>query len=202
MIEVELRGYFQTALKRNNFVEFLQKNAEVVKDRKQLTTFIEFDHPSLGSLDDSKGSISISIEQDNKTSVERGKVKFKSGSFDSVSRKETSFSFQPSEISGVLNFLSSLGIDRGCPRYYDRLDFQYDQFKITVKTGGLAPDHFEIELEVETTKEVGEAEKGIRQLAESFGLQVATQEEYSHTMKKVFLENPPVPLSEITLPWA
>ncbi len=198
MIEIEKRGRLdpQNKLKLRNF---LQKNATLVNDCNQLNIFIEFNNPFLGDIENTKASINVSISKDKINHTIKCKLKSKTGRMESGKRIESSMDFTKSDLDEVFKFLSIFQITEGCPRFYHREDYSYNGLNITLKEGGLAPDHFEIDIELEDKDQEDDAEKLIEDFLSQHNLQAYTESEYKEIMLNVFKENPPIPMSEIDL---
>lgn len=197
MLEVEKRGAINQD-KIKALREFLQTNGKLKSKLKQLNIFIEFDNAFLGTLENTKHSINVSFSKNIDTSEIVSKLKTKSGLMYSGVRNEISISFDYHNKSSIFDFLSVFGISKGCPRYYYREDYKFNNLNITLKEKGLAPDHFEIDMEIDSTENVTFAESQIKEFLEQHNLIAYSDEEYKRIMLKVFNENPPIPFSDIS----
>lgn len=198
MIEIEKRGQL-TKQSAGILRGYLLSKGSLVRKSNQLNIFIEFNNPFLGSIENTKASINISITKNLLNNSISCKLKSKTGNMQAGLRTESSISFDLSEIENVFNFLSIFHINEGCPRFYYREDYKLGLMNVTLKEGGLAPDHFEIDMEVEDRKSLSQAEDAILKLAEDSGLKIYSEDEYKEIMLRVFEQNPPIPFSEIDL---
>lgn len=198
MIEVEKRG----KLSQNELIglkSFLSRKGKLLKKLKQLNIFIEFDSPFLGDIGNTKASINISLSNEILKKQTTGRLKVKGGNMQSSSRTEVSIPFDIKDINEIYKFLSVFNINRGCPRFYYREDYEYNGITISIKEQGLAPDHFEAEIEIEDIKDREYAEERINEFTKSLNLQFYTDEEYKSIMLNIFKENPPIDFSDIDL---
>lgn len=198
MIEVEKRGLL-TARQKNTLLKFLNRNGEHIRSRNVLTIFIEFDSPFLGSVADTKASISIALIKDLHSNKVTAKLKGKLGKMESGARKEIEIPFQVEYTQQMFSFLEIFEIQTGCPRFYHREDYLYDGMEISIKDEGFAPDHFEIELKVVEHEQIVDAEEKIGEFLEKRDLKALSEQGYKEMMLKVFTENPPIALTKIDL---
>lgn len=200
MIEIEKRGRLDSDA-GSTFEEYLKNNAQCVGELEQLAIFIEFNNPYLGEIGNTKASIAIQITKDITSGLFTAKLKGKVGNMQSEIRKEFGIPFEAKNLNDVYGFLGIFGIEEGCPRFYTRRDFMLDEYKISIKRKGLAPDHFEIETELDDSAaaEVTEYKVKMEEFLKRFKLTTFSETEYKELMLQIFKENPPVKLSSINL---
>ncbi len=198
MLEIEKRGKL-TKKRAEILRSYLLSNGKLVRKANQLNIFIEFNNPFLGSIENTKASINISITKNLSDNSISCKLKSKTGNMQAGTRSESNISFDLSEINQVFDFLKIFQITEGCPRFYYREDYKLGLMNITLKEKGLAPDHFEIDMEIEDLKALPQAEAVIVEFARNNDLKFFTEDEYKEIMLRVFKENPPIPLNNIDL---
>lgn len=198
MLEIEKRGKL-TKSRSEILRRYLLSNGKLVRKSNQLNIFIEFNNPFLGSIENTKASINISITKNLSDNSISCKLKSKTGNMQSGTRAESNISFDLSEINQVFDFLKIFQITEGCPRFYYREDYKLGLMNISLKEKGLAPDHFEVDMEVEDPEALPQAEDFIAEFARDNELEFFTENEYKEIMLKVFKENPPIPLNNINL---
>lgn len=193
-IELEKRGGLDIAKKRK-LLDFLHKNARFLGEYHQNTIFIEFGSKHLGEIQNTKNSIAITQKQDCKTGKKEFELKVKNGNMQKGYRPENCIRINPEDIFETVSFLSVFEITTGCPRYYHRYDFEYRNFFMSIKEGGYAPDHFEIELMLEDVKDLPEAERKIDTITKKLNLSTYTDDEYKMIMLGTYAKYPPVKLT-------
>lgn len=197
MIEVEKRGSL-SANGLKHLRDYLINNAVLKSSQKQLNIFIEFDNSFLGSVENTKNSINVSFSKVIGENNINCRLKSKSGLMQSSVRKEVTIPFEFKDRNNIFDFLAVFGINTGCPRYYYREDYIIHDMNVTLKQDGLAPNHFEVDMEIQNLDEMKLAEKRINDFLLEHNLIAYSDEEYKTIMLKVFKENPPVPIEDIS----
>ncbi|MFA4930966.1 MAG: hypothetical protein WC570_03835 [Patescibacteria group bacterium] len=192
MIEIEQRGYLTV-----DFKNWLEGNAEKVDEYEQINVFCESDQDSVAGFVDKKYTMSVVLTK--RKGVVTGEAKMKKGDIGADSRQEYRFDFDPDDIDSLLGILETLGITGYCPRYYQRTDYKYRGFDISLKENGLLADHFEIELGVGDELKVEEGKEAMNDFILERGLQILAKDEYESILQKIYKDNPPVPWEEIDL---
>jgi len=198
VIEVEKRGLL-SAKQKQSFLNFLKSKARFIRECNQLTVFCETSGDLLGTIDKAKARISIGIVKNFALEKVNCTLKAKLGKMESQSRKEIEIPFSFQLLNSVFAFLNIFGINSGCPRFYHRIDYQYQNFIISVKDQGLIPDHFEIETTVKSKTKIRKSYKDIEAFAKLQGLKIFTEAEYKKLMLGLYRDNPPVPFEKIDL---
>lgn len=186
MIEVELRGPL-TATARKKVLPYCQKNGKFVTEVNQLTIFCETRSEAFGSFYDTKVRIGLQLSQNLLTKKRTLQLKLKDGHWERGSRPE------------AYRIFRALGLHSGCPRFYHRWDYQFDDVTLSLKNGGLAPDHWELEMLVQEAKDISRIEKKLRAFAKRLGLTPWSESEYRSVIDRVYRENPPIPFEAINV---
>lgn len=198
MLEIEKRGQLSNSDK-DHLKSFLLSKGKLIRRENQLNIFIEFNSPYLGSIENSKASINISLSKNLINNATSGNLKVKTGKMESSNRLESNLPFNIDNIMDVFNFLKVFQITEGCPRFYCREDYKYDDLVVSIKEKGLAPDHFEVEMQVDSPDKSEFAIGKINTFGKLLGLKFYTDSEYKDIMLKTFYDNPPVPFGAIDL---
>lgn len=195
MIEIELRGRLTVAV-RKKVLEYCRKNGKLLGEFKQIAIFCDTQNEHLGSFYDPKVRIALQLSYDIKTKKRILQLKAKNGHWANVGREELALKLEPEALGEAYQLLRTFGITKGCPRFYHRLDYQFGDIILSLKDGGLAPDHWEAE--ISTTKQ--EEKKGhqkLRQFLKKLNLTPWSEAEYKDIVNKVYRENPAVEFPEI-----
>jgi len=194
---IEKRGPLKLVNKKKLLKE-LNNNGKLMGKYKQLSTFIEFENPYLGEVESTKASLSINIIRDLLSDEINCNLKAKTGKMESSLRQEVVIPFNIKDLNQIIGLLSIFNITTGCPRYYYREEYSYKGFNFTIKSQGLAPDHFEIKTNIETRLiPSNQIEVEIRSIIRDLNLRIYTEEEFKNIMLKTYKENPPVKLTSI-----
>lgn len=192
MIEIEQRGYLS-----ESFKGWLEGNAEKVDEYEQLNVFCESDQDSVEGFVDKKYTMSVVLTK--RHGVVTGEAKMKKGDIGAASRQEYQFDFDPDDIDSLLGILETLGVTGYCLRYYQRTDYKYREFDISLKENGLLADHYEIETGVSDESKVEEGKKIMNQFIQERGLNILGKDEYEPILQQIYKDNPPVKWEEIDL---
>ena len=195
VIELERSGSLDVSQKKA-LLDFLKTNAQLVGEYDQSTIFIESGSVYLGQIQNTKHSIALMQKVDCVSGVREVELKVKRKKKKKSDRVERRMWIHPEDIISTAHLFKVFGITHGCPRYYHRCDYTYGGYSISIKEGGYAPDHFEIESIVEHAKNIAEVESGMIQFAAAHGLRLYSDEEYKAIMLGTFDAYPPVELTE------
>lgn len=189
-LEIEKRGYLNTNEKAL-LIKFLDKNALFKSTKKQLNIFCSINNDYFSEKTKIKSSLSIVIEEDIISKEIKMFLKSKFGNVEDLKREEVSINLEKTSPLEIFKFLRSLGIEEGCPRYYLRKDYTYNNLNVTIKENGLVPDHFEVELIK------GNNVDDIDQFINKNKLNCFSSSQYKQLLKELLINNPPVLLNEI-----
>lgn len=190
MIEIEKRGPINPT-QYEALQQFLKDNGEQVLRCNQVGIFTTYKNGEV------KNQINISVTQDLDKETTKARLKAKLGDLKDSARKEISIPFEVSNIQSIYDFLAMFGVSTGCPRYYYREDYKYEDLTISIKNGGLLTDHYEIEIEIENESEKESSIEKLEAFIRSQNLELWNEDEYKVLIKKIFEENPPIPFAEI-----
>lgn len=198
MIEVELRGRL-TVSARKRVLLYALKNGKFVREVHQLTIFCETGNKAFGSFYDTKVRIGLQLSQNLLTKKRTLQLKLKDGHWERGSRPETVLTLSPNELPEAYRIFRALGLHSGCPRFYHRWDYQFDDVTLSLKNGGLAPDHWELEMLAQKEKDSSSIEKKLKVFAKRLGLTPWSESEYRSIIEKVYRENPPIAFEAINV---
>ncbi len=190
MIEIEKRGPINPT-QYKALQQFLKDNGEQVLRCNQVGIFTTYKNGEV------KNQINISITQDLDKETTKARLKAKLGDLKDSARKEISIPFEVKDIDSIYDMLRMFGVSNGCPRYYYREDYKYEDLTVSIKNGGLLTDHYEIEIEIENESEKESSIEKLETFIRSQNLELWNEDEYKVLIKKIFEENPPIPFAEI-----
>lgn len=196
MIEVEFRGPL-TAPRRKKVLSAISHIGKKIREVDQLTIFCDTQSEHFGNFYDPKLRLAIQLSKELPKGDRRLALKVKGGHWGKASRQETVLDLDPNSLAKAYRFLESLGIIAGCPRFYHRLDFAIGDINLSLKDSGLAPDHWEIELEVDKENVVPAAKKRLNNLINKLDLTAWTEDEYRKIITKIYQENPPILFTQV-----
>lgn len=197
MIEVELRGRLTTAA-RKRILLYCRARGILLGEFHQIAIFCDTQSERLGNFYDPKVRIALQMSYDINSKEKTLQLKVKNGHWANVGREELALKLDPNALSGAYQLLGTFGITAGCPRFYHRVDYKFGDITLSLKDGGLAPDHWEAE--VSTTKaNEKKAHLKLQKFLKKLGLISWSESEYKEIVNKVYRENPPVLFDEIDI---
>jgi len=162
----------------------------------QIAIFCDTQNEQLGSFYDPKVRIALQLSYDIRTKKRALQLKAKNGHWASVGREELVLKLDSGALKQAYQLLETFGITKGCPRFYHRLDYQFGDIILSLKDGGLAPDHWEAE--ISTTKQNEKTgHLKLQKFLKKLNLIPWSESEYKDIVNKVYRENPAVEFSKI-----
>lgn len=195
MIEVELRGRL-TVSARKRVQSYCRTHGIFLGEFHQIAIFCDTQNERLGNFYDPKVRIAIQLSHDIQKKKKVLQLKVKNGHWANVGREELVLTLDPNSLNEAYQLLTVFGITSGCPRFYHRADYQFGDIILSLKDGGLAPDHWEAE--ISTTKQ--NEKKGhqkLQKFLKKLNLTSWSESKYKEIVNKVYRENPPIIFSEI-----
>lgn len=195
MIEIELRGRL-AGTARKKVLAYCRRRGKLLGEFKQIAIFCDTQNERFGSFYDPKVRIALQLSYDIQNKNKTLQLKAKNGHWANVGREELILKLEAEALGHAYQLLETFGITKGCPRFYHRMDYQFGDIILSLKDGGLAPDHWEAE--ISTTKQ--EEKKGhqkLRQFLKKLNLTPWSEAEYKDIVNKVYRENPAEEFSEI-----
>jgi hypothetical protein len=195
MIEIELRGRLTGAV-RKKVLGYCRKQGKLLGEFKQIAIFCDTQNEQLGSFYDPKVRIALQLSYDIKTKKRILQLKVKNGHWANVGREELILKLDSGALKQAYQLLETFGITKGCRRFYHRLDYQFGDIILSLKDGGLAPDHWEAEISATEQNEKTGHQK-LQKFLIKLNLIPWSELEYKDIVNKVYRENPAVEFSEI-----
>jgi predicted adenylyl cyclase CyaB len=167
MIEVEMRG----ALEDDSFSKlkaFLEKNAKKQGEDNELVMFI-------GKND------TLNLKGDSlriKKKGDRAKLVFKGGTIGE--EEEIEVRINPEDILGLLGLLNKFGFEHISFAPSFRADYVFDEIRVSLKNRCIIGPHFEMEILVDSEKDVESAKEKIKKLLARFKLKDWSVEDYKN----------------------
>lgn len=195
MIEIELRGRL-AGTARKKVLAYCRKRGKYLGEFNQIAIFCDTQNEQLGSFYDPKVRIALQLSYDIQNKNKTLQLKAKNGHWANVGREELILKLEAEALGHAYQLLETFGITKGCPRFYHRMDYQFGDIILSLKDGGLAPDHWEAE--ISTTKQ--EEKKGhqkLRQFLKKLNLTPWLEAEYKDIVNKVYREYPAVEFFKI-----
>lgn len=197
MIEIELRGRL-AGTARKKVLEYCRKNGNLLGEYKQIAIFCDTQNEQLGSFYDPKVRIALQLSYNIQKKKKTLQLKAKNGHWANVGREELILKLDSSALKQAYQLLETFGITKGCPRFYHRVDYQFGDIILSLKDGGLAPDHWEAEISATKQNEKMGHQK-LQKFLKKLDLAPWSESEYKDIVNKVYRENPGVEFSEIDL---
>lgn len=195
MIEIELRGRLTGAGWKKTLAH-CRNHGKLLGEFNQIAIFCDTQNEQLGSFYDPKVSIALQLSYDIQSKKKMLQLKAKNGHWANVGREELILKLEPGALHQAYQLLRTFGISKGCPRFYHRVDYQFGDIILSLKDGGLAPDHWEAE--ISTTKQDEKmGHQKLRKFLRKLDLTPWLETEYKDIVNKVYRENPAVEFPEI-----
>ncbi|GEM_PF-3942046 len=195
MIEIELRGRL-TISARKRILAHCRTRGKFLGEFNQIAIFCDTQNERLGSFYDPKVRIALQLSYDIKNKKKTLSLKAKNGHWANVEREELVLKLEPEALAKAYQLLGIFGISKGCPRFYHRLDYQFGDIILSLKDGGLAPDHWEAEISA-TKQNEKNAHQKLQKFLKKFNLTPWSESEYKDIVNKVYRENPAVEFEKI-----
>jgi adenylate cyclase class IV len=195
MIEIELRGRL-TGAGRKKALAYCRKNGKLLGEFKQIAIFCDTQNEQLGSFYDPKVRIALQLSYDIQNKKKALQLKAKNGHWANVGREELILKLEPEALHQAYQLLRTFGISKGCPRFYHRIDYRFGNIIVSLKDGGLAPDHWEAEISTTKQNEKKSHQK-LQKFLKKLNLIPWSETEYKDIVNKVYRENPAVEFSKI-----
>ena len=195
MIEVELRGLLSIPA-REKLLSYCRQRGTLLGEFHQIAIFADTWGKQLGNFYNPKVRIALQLSCNLQTKKRTLHLKVKNGHWANVGRQETLLNLRPDALKDAYQLLRTFGMTAGCPRFYHRLDYQLGNITLSLKDGGLAPDHWEAEISAKKSDEK-KAHQKLLVFLKKLGLTPWTEAEYKAVVEKVYRENPPIKFEEI-----
>ncbi|MBI5356477.1 hypothetical protein HZB78_02590 [Candidatus Collierbacteria bacterium] len=195
MIEIELRGRL-TGLARKRVLEYCWKQGKLLGEFNQIAIFCDTQNEQLGNFYDPKVRIALQLSHDVRSREKTLFLKAKNGHWADVGREELILKLDFGVLKQAYQLLETFGITKGCPRFYHRLDYKFGDIILSLKDGGLVPEHWEAEISATKQNEKA-AHKKLQKFLEKLNLIPWSETEYKDIVNKVYRENPAVEFDKI-----
>lgn len=195
MIEIELRGRL-TGVERKKVLGHCRTSGKFLGEFKQIAIFCDTQNEQLGNFYDPKVRIALQLSYDIKTKIRILQLKVKNGHWANVGREELILKLDSGALKQAYQLLETFGITKGCPRFYHRVDYQFGDIILSLKDGGLVPDHWEAEISA-TKLDEKKGHQKLQKFLKKLNLIPWSESEYKDIVNKVYRENPAVEFSEI-----
>ena len=197
MIEIELRGPL-TESARKKVLGYCRSSGKFLGELNQISIFCDTQNEQLGSFYDPKVRIALQLSYDIQSREKTLQLKTKNGHWANVGREELVLKLEPNALAKAYQLLGTFGILKGCPRFYHRLDYQFGEIILSLKDGGLAPDHWEAEI-LSTKQNEKVARQKLQKFLKKINLKSWPEAEYKEIVNKVYRENSAVEFSKIDI---
>jgi len=195
MIEIELRGRL-TDEARKRMLSYCRTRGKLMGEFNQIAIFCDTQNEQLGSFYDPKVRIALQLSYDIQRRKKTLRLKAKNGHWANVGREELILKLDSGVLKQAYQLLETFGITKGCPRFYHRLDYKFGDIILSLKDGGLAPDHWEAEISA-TKQNEKNAHQKLQKFLKKLNLTPWSEKEYKDIVNKVYRENPAVEFSKI-----